>query len=123
MRRVIWLQEGTRSAKLRQQEFIDALSRDPESQFGAELNTGDLENLKTTIHGALKKLEKPEPATAERKVGAEGSKMINLLCDERDRKAALPLRKFLRDQGLDVRIPVFEGDADTADDIQQLVTP
>ena len=36
-----------------------------------------------------------------------------VLCNERDRKAALPLRKFLKDQGFDVRIPVFQGDAAT----------
>ena len=36
-----------------------------------------------------------------------------LICDERDRKATIPLRKFLKGQGLDVQIPVFEGDAAT----------
>jgi hypothetical protein len=34
-----------------------------------------------------------------------------LICDERDRKATIPLRKFLKGQGIAVEIPLFEGDA------------
>ena len=59
--RVIWLPEGTHSEQAPQQAFIEALHHDAEAQFGADLITGDLEALKTSIHATLKKLEKPEP--------------------------------------------------------------
>ena len=36
-----------------------------------------------------------------------------MICDERDRKATIPLRKFLKAQGFESKIPVFEGDAAT----------
>ena len=34
-----------------------------------------------------------------------------MICDERDRKATIPLRKFLKSQGFETNIPAFEGDA------------
>ena len=42
-----------------------------------------------------------------------GRKLVYILCDERDRKATIPLRKFLKQNGIDSQIPVFEGDAAT----------
>jgi hypothetical protein len=37
--------------------------------------------------------------------------LIYLICDERDRKASVPLRKFCRQRGFEVALPAFEGDA------------
>ena len=37
--------------------------------------------------------------------------MIYLICDEKDRKASVPLRKFCRQRGFEVVVPAFEGDA------------
>ncbi len=45
--------------------------------------------------------------------GPDGTKLVYLICDERDRAATIPLRKFLKMHGLDVKIPLFEGDAGT----------
>jgi hypothetical protein len=59
--RVIWLPEGIHTEQAPQQMFIDALHNDAEVQFGADLITGDIEALKTSIHATLKKLEKPVP--------------------------------------------------------------
>ena len=58
--RVIWLRDGTASVHAPQQAFIEALHQDAEAQFGADLITGDLEELKTSIHATLKQLETPE---------------------------------------------------------------
>lgn len=110
--RVIWLPEGTRSEQEQQQAFIDALHEDAEVQLGADLITADREDLRTAIHTTLKKLEKPEPKQPEAQAaGADGAKLIYLICDAKDRKATVPPRKFLIDQGFEVRIPAFEGDA------------
>ena len=109
LRRIISLPEGTRSESASQQAFIDRLLKDAELQAGADLITGDVEDLKSVVHAALKKLQKPEPPPPER----QGSRMVYLICDERDRQATIPLRKFLKGRGCDVQIPLFEGDAAT----------
>jgi len=107
LRRIISLPEGTKSESASQQVFIDRLLKDAELQAGADLVTGELEELKGAVHAALKKLQTPEPPPPER----QGSKLVYLICDERDRQATISLRKFLKSRGLDVQIPLFEGDA------------
>jgi hypothetical protein len=115
LKRVIWVPTGTASSSPRQQQFIDQILRDPQAQLGADLITGDLETLKAAIHTALKKLETPPPPppAAQQESTAAGSKLVYVICDERDRKATIPLRKFLKSQGLDSNVPAFEGDAAT----------
>jgi hypothetical protein len=108
--RVIWLPQGTASAHAQQQAFITMLHQDAEAQFGADLITGDLEACKAAIHAALKKLEKPERVQPPESGPAAGT-LIYLLCDEKDRKATIPLRKFCRERGWTVALPAFEGDA------------
>jgi len=110
LHRVIWLPEGINSRHPEQQRFIEALHTDAQVQFGADLVTGDFETLKGTIHTYLKKLE--EPKVVQEGL-PNGTKFVYLICDERDRAATMPVRKFLKHQGLEVRIPVFEGDAAT----------
>ena len=109
LRRIISLPEGTRSESASQQAFIDRLLKDAELQAGADLVTGDVEELKGAVHAALKRLQQPEPSPIER----QGSGLIYLICDERDRQATIPLRKFLKGRGFDIQIPLFEGDAAT----------
>lgn len=113
LQRVIWLTEGTVSQSPRQQAFIDALLRDAEAQAGADLITGDIEKLRSSIHATLKKLETPAPARAESAAEGECTPLTYLICDERDRKSTIALRKFLKAQGIEVKIPLFEGDATT----------
>lgn len=111
LRRVIWLPENTRPANAAQQAFVDALRGDAAAQFGADLITADLETLKGAVHSALKKLEEPPKPKLVDRTSVGTSRLIYLICDERDRKATIPLRKFLKNRGHDVEIPVFEGDA------------
>jgi len=113
LKRIIWLPAGTKSSSPRQQEFIDMLLSDPQAQSGADLITGDREELKAAIHTALKKLETPPAPPVPQEPGEPGSKLVYIICDERDRKATIPLRKFLKGQGIDANIPAFEGDAST----------
>ncbi|UCE63020.1 MAG: hypothetical protein JSU59_09090, partial [Nitrospirota bacterium] len=122
--RVIWLPEGTQSEQASQKAFIEALHQNAEVQFGADLITGDIEDLKTSIYGTLKKLENPEPKQPEEQAAdAERAKLIYLICNEKDRKATVPVRKFFRDQGFEVAIPAFEGEATVVREAhQQLMT-
>ena len=113
--RLIWLPEGTASAHAPQQAFIEALHHDAQAQWGADLITGGLEELKAAMHATLRKLEHPDPppATGADAVDGVARGCIHLLCDEKDRarKSTLPLRKWLRQQGFEVTLPAFEGDA------------
>ncbi len=123
--RIIWLPEGTTSPLPQQQQFIDALLKDAGQQVGADLITADIESLKLVMHSALKKIEAAAAAaakaasaiasgaTAGQPASEVGRKLVYILCDERDRKATIPLRKFLKQNGIDSQIPVFEGDAAT----------
>lgn len=117
LRRVIWLPDSTRSSHPEQQAFIESLHRDAEAQFGADLITADLEVLKSAVHAALKKAEKP--AAPPKAPAQGGAALVYLICDQRDRKATLPVRRFLKDQGIDAAIPVFEGDAATVSQVNQ----
>ena len=115
--RLIWIPRPARPDAPRQQQFIESLSRDPEAQFGADLITGDIEELKAAAHAALKKLEAPPaPAAAapsESPAAESSGKSVFILCDERDRKATIPIRKLLKSKGFETTIPLFEGDAAT----------
>jgi hypothetical protein len=107
LRRVIWLPAGTRSERESQQKFIEALHRDAEAQFGADLITGDLEELKSAVHAALKQPEGPPSLPPP----SGSSPLIYIICDQKDRKATIPVRKFFKDKGFEVDIPAFIGDA------------
>jgi hypothetical protein len=113
--RLIWLPEGSRSEQAQQQAFIESLHHDVQAQFGADLITGDLEQLRAAIHATLKKLEQPERqkhgAADEPSASADDSKLVYLLCNEKDRKATIPIRKWCAQAGLQVALPAFEGDA------------
>lgn len=128
--RLIWLPDGTASAQPQQHAFIHRLLEDDDAQFGADLLTGDVEALKATMHATLKKLEKPAPLPApppgpdgrDDGAGADGVQgmhgagdsrppQVYLLCDARDRKATVPLRRWLKAQGAEVALPAFEGGA------------
>ena len=110
LRRLIWLPEGTRSDQPAQQAFIEALHTDAAAQLGADLVTGDIEQLKGSIHATVGKLaQRAEAAAAP--ATAPGERTVYLICDRRDRDAALPLRKHLKQRGIEAAIPAFEGSA------------
>jgi hypothetical protein len=113
LKRVIWLPTGTRSEQEQQQAFINALHEDAEAQAGAELITGGLEELKSTIYRKLKVIELASLSQAKQTEQPEGEtgKLVYLVCDEKDRKPSVPLRRWLIDQGLEVKLPLFAGDA------------
>jgi len=72
----------------------------------------------------LKKIEKPEQEKPTALAAAgDRAKLIYLICDRKDRKATVPVRKFCREHGFEVQIPVFEGGATALREAnQQLLT-
>ena len=113
--RIIWLPEGTTSNDAAQQTFIDALRRDADTQFGAELIRDDLEKLKSQIHTILERIE----YTENQAPSPPDLKLTYLIYDQKDREAVLPLRKLLKSKGFQVQTPVFEGSAAEVDRTKQ----
>lgn len=113
LQRVIWLPEDTSSEQVQQQSFIEALHKDAEMQTGADLITGDLETLKCAIHATLKKIGEATQQTAlePQKTTETGRPLVYVICDKMDRKATIPLVKYLRGRGFEVKLPTFTGDA------------
>jgi TIR domain len=107
LRRLIWLPEGTRSEQPDHQAFIDALLRVPVLQQGADLITTNIETFKAAIHSMLCRLEVSIPHSEPN----DSQPLVHVICDQRDRSATIPLRKYLKSQCLEVAIPVFEGNA------------
>src|ERR1041385_771831 len=108
--RLIWLPGGT-STQTQHQRFIDVWRASVELQRGADLIEGNIEGLKNAIRTTLKKIEEPP----SRQVAAPGpaTQRVYLLCVAADRPATVQVRRFLKDKGLKVEIPVFEGDSAT----------
>jgi len=110
LKRIVWLNEGTKSDDPRQQGFLNALLNDPQVLLGADVITGNFESLKEAVRNTLRKLETPE---APQPAGGAGSapKLVYIICCREDRTSVLPLRKYLKEAGFRTQVPVFEGDA------------
>lgn len=61
LKRLIWLPRGTCSENDGQRRFIEALHTDAKSQLGADLITGDIEELRAAIYDNLRKIEQQDP--------------------------------------------------------------
>ena len=118
LKRLIWLPQGTGSEDDRQRKFIAALHEDAEAQFGADLIAGDIEELRTAVHATLRKIEQPEPKQpepgppAEQHAPQDSTKLVYfIICDEKDRKASIPVRKLCKQLGFEYALSGLEGDA------------
>ena len=108
LKRVISLPAGTRSDDTKQQVFIEAIHRDPEVQFNAEVITAGVEAVKTAVLTALAPRAPalwPRSPMARRRSSAVRRK------DRKD-EGLLQLRKCLRARGLTLSKPAFDGDAE-----------
>jgi len=71
---------------------------------------GTIENFKSVVHDKLKAMEtKSVTANTEEEVPA-ASKLVYLICDIQDLDAVAPLEDFLFNNGVEVVLPIFEGD-------------
>lgn len=100
--RLIWMPIGLQAQEQRQEEFIKFL------QDGPGLLQTSLEELKTIILDKLNNLQKPQEALV---IKVNQVRQVYLICDQRDLEAIEPLYNYLYEQGVEVILPVFEGDA------------
>jgi hypothetical protein len=98
--RLVWMPVGLQPQEPRQEEFIQFLQSD------ANLLQTSLEELKTIIKDKLN----PPPQPTQNIIAEDGPLRVYLICDQRDREAIAPLDDYLYNQGLEVILPLFEGD-------------
>jgi len=113
LRRVIWLPADTQPQSERQRSFIDLLHHDASAQAGADLVSGDFEELRTTVHRLIKSRQEAlaAPPRVAQELKEPSIRMGYLVCTEDDLKSTLPLRKWLKQQGIELELPLFKGDA------------
>ncbi len=116
LRRVIWAPKQQDAAQQEVPAFVNRVYEDEKVQFGADVITGPIKELKAAIDEALRKIEEPEPepgpeTEAVSETPAGPGKIIYLICNKEDRKATIPLVKFLKTKGFSVKLPLFTGDA------------
>jgi len=104
--RLIWIPPGLRAQDERQQRLIDALTKGESAQVGADLLQTSLGEFKTFLMDKLS--AKPEDAV-EKSV-EEDIIRVYLQCDQKDLDDTAPLEEYLFDQGLEIKLPAFEGD-------------
>jgi hypothetical protein len=127
--RLIWAPGEISSSDARQRDFLTQLHEYAGVQLGADLLTGNIEDLKTVIHEKLTEIRKRQqflprrPAVAAEPVAphraarpADEPFRVYIICDPADRKsrALVAMRKYLLSQGFEPMLPSEDG-SDGAD--------
>jgi len=103
----------------RQSAFIQELKSNPEFQKGADILVGPLEEFKLAIFDTIKRIKAEEETKAAAPAATAGItanqgdnavKLVYLICDERDLDNTMPLEDHLTDNGLEILLPIFDGD-------------
>ncbi len=100
--KLVWIDQNKKAKDDRQKQFLDSLTNQPENQVNTDLLTTDLEELKSSIHRKLKRIEKrkeAEPASEETLYEEEGAKTIYLIYDQKDLESIGDLDDFLVQKG------------------------
>lgn len=112
--RLIWIPENNEPTDERQKKFINELiAGKREVIAGADVVRGTIEDFKSIVHDKLRSMEEVnEPVIAANRAEAEDitSKMVYLICDMEDLDIIRPLEDFLFENGIEVVLPIFEGD-------------
>lgn len=129
LKRLIWLSKEASSKDEKQQRFIEELQTNAQAQLGADLLTGDVEKLKSALQALLGNVEEQMNSTQSADTASDDTDHSNenlslyLICTEQDRKATMPLRRYLKEKNINVCLPAFEGDAALVRTVnQQLLT-
>jgi hypothetical protein len=109
--RLLWIPRDLHVEDPRQQAFLEQLRTDPELGKGADLLETSIEDLKTCIYQQLALIEKMEKRGGEQLREESELLRIYLLCDQRDQEQVAPVQNYLFDQGFEVTLPAFEGEA------------
>ena len=106
--RIFWLAPNAPPQDPRLSVFVDRLQQQsPQGGRVDLLANQTIEDLKTLALDRLNPVSKPAQETV-----TAASALVYLMCDQLDRANVAPIQDFLFDQSLEVRLPLFDGDAE-----------
>jgi len=110
--RLIWIPELIDPTDERQKKFLQKLmSGNREAMAGADLVKGSIEDFKSVVHDKLKAMEQAQKVSQETERAEDAAtKIVYLVCDAMDIEAIQPLADYLFNNGIEVVLPIFEGD-------------
>lgn len=109
--RLIWIPENMDPTDERQKNFVQKLSAGNKDVIaGADMVKGSIEAFKSVVHDKLKAMEQKPEVVSEPVHGETSRRIVYLICDLQDMEAIRPLEDFLFDNGIEVVLPIFEGD-------------
>jgi len=109
--RLIWVPEYIDPSDERQKTFLQKLnSGSKETIAGADLIKGSIEDFKSVVHDKLKSMEVVPAAPVAAQQEEDGRKMVYIICDAQDMDIITGLEDFLFANGIEVVLPIFEGD-------------
>ncbi len=109
--RLIWIPENMEPVDERQKKFLQKLTAGSKDVIaGADVVKGSIEDFKSVIHDKLVAMEDNNAVAAPEAQQETGSKMVYLICDIQDLEGITPLEDFLFSNGVEVVLPIFEGD-------------
>lgn len=106
--RLLWMPPGLEVTDERQRAVIDRLRLDPRLGESADFLQTYFEDLRTAIQSRLT-AERP-PAASPQEAPAGAVPRLYLVADQRDVEGLTPWADALFEEGLEVTLPVFEGD-------------
>ena len=111
LKRFIWSPRDFNDGETKQIELLEKIQEDPALHSAAELIEGSIATLKRDIFRVIEEQKKraQEDATKEIKP-VNDSKLIYLICEQRDEEAVEALEDYLFKEGLEVCLPAFDGD-------------
>lgn len=107
--RLVWIAPGSAATDARQQGWIAALRNDPAPGPGSDLLETPFEELKGLIVQRMQAAETPAPTPPQKAPGARPAR-VYLVCSAADVDAVRPLQLHLHGLGVEVVLPLFEGD-------------
>lgn len=111
LKRFIWSPRELADGDTRQVELLERVQEDPALHSAAELIEGSIATLKRDIFRVIEEKQKETDQKAESKTtSGNHSKLVYLICEQRDEEAVEQLEDFLFQRGLEVCLPAFDGD-------------
>ncbi|MBA4716338.1 MAG: DUF4062 domain-containing protein [Verrucomicrobiales bacterium] len=111
LKRFIWSPRDFSDAEPKQIELLEKIQEDPALHSSAELIEGSISTLKRDIFRLMEEQKKQADDDANKAVKpVTDSKLIYLICEQRDEEAVEELEDYLFKEGLEVCLPAFDGD-------------
>ena len=111
LKRFIWSPREFSEGEAKQVELLERIQEDPTLHSAAELIEGSISTLKRDIFRVIEEQKKKSEEDANKEIKpVTDSKLIYLICEQRDEEAVEALEDYLFKEGLEVCLPAFDGD-------------